>query len=363
MFWKHKHFDNFSRRLHLKLADGLSGMSATDIGRMALDSNAWQAARLIFHSGLAASVQRESIFPYTVFPFIGQTDLVATGKWLPFGAVPDATFVLYNLQSCSHPFPFASLSYEVSESTKTGAKKQISTSQGLEGQKKTAAGKSSTPKSQVLTGTDPGKSLSIKEKYVEGRPRFPDLMKKPVWRERYDTNDPPAIFFINSELECEQVSVGEGISRNKKVRGIDVGAGYVRVQLAELDSQKYKFVFDGIEPLYSQPEIKIDTVTTELIILPGHTHPVISLPHLIDENGEINSLAFCKDQYGSQRPRRGCFVEMKISGETFYRAFILESGVHNGVSLTAISVETFDLMSVALDLQEDYKNLSELYQE
>ena len=126
-FWKSKHFDESSRHLHLKLASGISGMSSTDIGRIALDRYAWNAARLIYDTCQAASVRSESVYPYTMFPFIGSTNLTASGKWISCGAIPEATFVVYKLQSCSHPFPFESLTYEIEDSKRVSTRKYHST--------------------------------------------------------------------------------------------------------------------------------------------------------------------------------------------------------------------------------------------
>ncbi len=345
LFWKHKHYDSFSGRLHLKLADGLSGMSATDIGRMALDPNAWRAARLIFHSCMSASAQREPVYPHAGFPFIGETDLVVSGKWLSNGATPDATFVVYSLKSCSHPFPFASLSYEVSDNQKVGAKKYSPTNQVQPNQQKTSLRNGSTTNSQKLTNTDPGTTLSNKEHWSNGNPRFPDLIQKSVWRERYDTNDPPAIIFLNSVVQDEQVSVGEGSSGNENTRCIDVGQGCVHTRLSEIDPKKYKFVYDGIEIVSTQPTLQSETVTAELITLPGYTHPVISLPHLVDENGEINSVSFCTDKHRSQRLRRGCFAEIKINDILFSRVLIVEMEDFQNWSVVAVRVNNFDLRS------------------
>lgn len=343
LFWKNKHFDSYSGRLHLKLADGLSGMSATDIGRMALDPNAWHAARLIFHTGMSASVQRETVYPYTGFPFIGETDLIVAGKWLSNGSTTDATFVVFSLKSCSYPFPFTSLSYEVPDKQKVGAKQHSSANQVKENRQMTSFINVSTVKSQNLAGIDPGISLSNKEHWAKGNPRFPDLTQKHVWRERYDTIDPPAIVLLKSVGRDELVSVGEGSSNNENTRGVDVGHGHDHVQLSEIDPKKYKFVYDGIELVSTQSTLHAESVTAELIILSGYTHPVISLPHLIDENGEINSVSFCTDEHRSQRLRRGFFAEIKINKETNCKVFIVEMGDYLDWSVNVITVNDFDL--------------------
>lgn len=355
MFWKNMHFDHYSGRLHLQLADGLSGMSATDIGRMALDPIAWNAARLIFHSGMSASVQREAIYSYTGFPFIGETDLTVTGKWLSYGSKPNATFVIFNIKSCSHPFPYKSLSYEVSDNQKVGIKQQSSIQPGQDRAQKPSVGVGSSAKTQNLVRIDPGKSLSGKEKWVEGSPRFPDLTNKKIWRERYDTNDPPEIIFLKSPVHSENVSVGVEMSSSANIRSIDVGQGLDRVSLSDIDPKKYNFIYDGIELVSSQAGLH--AATAELVILAGYTHPVISLPHLIDENGEINSVSFCRDEHCIQRLRRGCFVEFKINEKLLSKVFIVETIDFHGRSVLAITMSNFDLNSAMELLVEENEAL------
>lgn len=352
LFWKNKQFDDSTSRLHLKLAAGISGMSASDIGRMALDQNAWRAARLIFHTCMSASVQRDPVYPYTGFPFIGETDLVATGKWISSGVTTDATFVVYSLQSCSHPFPFAALSYEVTDNKKVGVKKNNSTNQAQGSQRSTSIGKGATTKSQILADTDPGTSRSSKEHWAKGNPRFPDLAKKPVWRERYDTNDPPAVLLLKTAAQDEQVSVGEGRSSNGKTRGIDVGQGPVHTDLSEIDPKQHKFVHDGIKLATKQAKLLAETTTAELITLPGYTHPVISLPYLVDENGEIDPVSFCPDGRGGQRLRRGCFVEINESKKSHCRVFVVEKNNAESAVLT-MNVRDFDLQRAMERLIEE----------
>jgi hypothetical protein len=358
-FWKSSHFEVSTGHLHLKLAAGISGMSATDIGRMALDPNAWQAARLIFHSGMSASVQHVPIYPYTGFPFIGKTDLVATGKWLSSGDKSDATFVVYSLKTCSHPFPFNSLTYEVADGQKIGVKKNSSTNNGQENQQQKSIIKSSPSKSQTLADGDPGKSLSNKEHWAKGNPRFPDLTNKYVSRESYDTNDPPEVLLLRTAAQDDQISVGEGNSRNENIRGINIGQGHVYTKLSDIDPKHHKFVLDGINLAFAQAKLQAETTTTELITLPGYSHPVISLPHLIDESGEINSISFCSDGYGGQRVRRGCFVEIKGSEKAHHRVFIVEREKLQS-AVQAINVKDFDLRRAMEDLIEESKLLTNL---
>lgn len=342
-FWKHNNFDSHSGHLHLKLAESLSGMSATDIGRIALDNNAWRAARLIFDTCMAASTARESIYPFTGFPFVGETDLVCTGKWLSYGTTPIATFVVYQLKSCSRPFPFKSLSYETADNKKVVAKKNKPADQTPKSDNKTVTLKSTNIKTQSVVDTDPGKSKSSKEHWMEGTPRFVDLAKKRVWRERYDTIDPPATILVKDAAIDKQAGVGNGKNSNKKTRSIDVGKGYSRSELSEINPKQHKFVLDGIKLAIKRLKLQANKITTELITLSGNTHPVISLPYLVDEHGEINPISICDNGRGGERMRRGCFVEIIESEKMRYRIFIVERK-HIKDEVRAINVRGFVLL-------------------
>jgi hypothetical protein len=321
--YKNMQFVEVTGQLHLKLASGLSGMSAADIGRISLDHDAWRAARLIFDTCMAASVQREAIYPYTGFPFVGTTDLIASGKWLSNGDRPNATFVVFNLHSCSHPFPFESLSYESSDDKKVST--QTNDSKNVDGsQAQTFIASGVKPTTQTLSETDSGTAKASKEIWLKGKPRFPDLTGKRIWRERYDTADPPVIYFVEGVSPIERVSVGKGSSRNGSTREVDFGDGHHAVQLQDIDPKKYKFVFDGIKLARIQNESKFEIAETVLITLPGYTHPVISLPHLVDEYGEIHPVSFHVDSRGDTRCRRGCFVEFRGSESDYERIFIVE---------------------------------------
>ncbi len=103
--------DPGSRMLRIDLADKIPGTSAADIGRCSMDLIAAHAAKVVGNSCLRASIVGDPIYPLAFFPFEGMTSLIASGRWLSYGGVPKSTFLVYNLRSCSHPFPFRSLQY------------------------------------------------------------------------------------------------------------------------------------------------------------------------------------------------------------------------------------------------------------
>lgn len=106
-------FSKGSGHLKIELAAGIPGASAADVGRIFVDEAAWRTAVHVGASLLKASTAGLPAYPQAFFPFEGESDLVAAGKWLSFGDKPHATFLVYSLRSCSHPFPFKSLRYNL----------------------------------------------------------------------------------------------------------------------------------------------------------------------------------------------------------------------------------------------------------
>jgi hypothetical protein len=110
-----------TRQLKLTLGTNISGASAADIGRLHLDSDAWHAALLVGASCLKDSAANRQIFPQGIFPFQGKTTLTACGQWLSFAGQARSTFLVFSLRTCSHPFPFDSLRYELCNDSSEGS--------------------------------------------------------------------------------------------------------------------------------------------------------------------------------------------------------------------------------------------------
>lgn len=170
-------FDGQKRRLTIKLAPGMRGVSAADIGRVCMSSYAWHSAVGVGTSLLKASTCNEPAFPIATFPFEGTTDLVASGKWVSLGGVENSTFVVFSLRSCSHPFPFASLKYELQRA-------QESTG-GVDATAKTTLYLGPVDRNKhALAERDASNRLSEKAQEISFEHRFPDLAKKCVWKEK-----------------------------------------------------------------------------------------------------------------------------------------------------------------------------------
>lgn len=203
--WCEKKFDEERGHLHLKLAERISGASATDIGRIALDNHAWRSAANIFLTCLRAKSKNASVYPYASFPFEGESTLIANGMWLPFGETANATFVVFSLRSCSHPFPFKSLSYEVDKDFSLPNPE----SQNESGSKRRRVmSPRKNPKPAVLAESDPGEVKSSKSFWIQEKCRFPDLKNKSIWLDKMEVSEVNDVYLRAKDGGLSQIAFG-----------------------------------------------------------------------------------------------------------------------------------------------------------
>jgi hypothetical protein len=221
-------FDRASGRLTIKLVDKISGASASDIGRLFLNSHAWRSAVAVGTSLLKGAAASQQIFPQAFFPFEGTTDLVAAGKWISFAGSPNSTFVVFNLRSCSHPFPFSSLQYEVPDTGQRashgGHSNRATSFTGAPDNSDRAVRFTVAPDSQnqTLVERDASNRLPVKTQPIWLEQRFPDLTRKPVWKSKVlvDTDAAPESAISMSSYVTE-AAVGDSGSE-QRIRPINL---------------------------------------------------------------------------------------------------------------------------------------------
>lgn len=318
-FWTHKHFNPTTRHLHLVLANRLSGLSAPDIGRIAESKFAWRAAAGIYASCQKATAIGHPAYPYTGFPFEGATDLVASGLWLPFGDQENATFLAYRLRSCSHPFPFLSLSYEASDrKVRYGTADSSST-----GSKSVSRSSTRGQKSEVAE-IDPGANRAQRMGALTVQHRFPDLYRKQIWREKIEAMRQADVYLRHADGSLEQVAFGES-EGHSTTAAIDVAQPTVGETISKDVSLPW-FVRMGLKQIAADPAYASANQTTKIVAPTGMTHPVFSLPVVIDQDGVIDTTVLFARADGSTRQRRGCFVEVMNPAQIQYNLVILEGG-------------------------------------
>lgn len=335
VLWEHKNYDPSHGELYLKLAEGISGYAAEDTGRIANCREAWKSARMIYDSCLSASIQSLAIHPYTTFPFEGETDLAASGKWLSYQGVPNSTFVVYRLRSCNHPFPFRELRYEVSDRVRIEKPKKSSDPQASNA---SSARTSSTKHTgSILDGKDPGTAKRPKNLRIGRSMKFPDLVGKFIQRVKYETADRPEVMRLNQDGGIEKVSTGAGTSSGE-ARQVEL----VQTPREATPAGKDKlpsFVFDGISIALRQIGVDEKAATWIPVTLPGYTDPVISLPVLVDEDGVIDEIVL-RFADGTVRQRRACFVKISHEDQSVVNAFIVEASARHLKVQVVITDET-----------------------
>ncbi|MEF3062679.1 hypothetical protein V4C85_22820 [Ralstonia solanacearum] len=212
-------------RMTLQLADRIPRASAEDIARIAGSRLAWRAAAMIGASCVRAAQAHQAIYPQTIFPFEGTTTLRASGKWLSRGDDPKGTFLVYQLLSCSHPFPFKALRYRV-----TGTKKARNTSMAPAASPDTvpqetapSARKAKEPSQISLEEQDPSSQLAPATMPVHSNRRFIDLENKWVFADRSIAGQKPRASASSGEPISEH-AIGEPGS-TKRIREAQIVDG------------------------------------------------------------------------------------------------------------------------------------------
>jgi len=322
MLWSEKSFDPATKHLHIKLASRISGASASDVGRIALCHEAWRSAAGIYASCAAATSHKRTAYPYTAFPFTGHTTLQASGQWLSFAGEPDSTFVVYRLNSCSHRFPFETLSYEVDAlKAHRDAQKQASAgdarSDGMWA--KSGGGK------PTVSGHDLDVKKSGATRMTFGKTKFPDLSRKSVWLEKINTAGTSGVFMKRADGSVEQVAFGAGAhggqGRETDIVHADAERGYEPSKL-----MLPGFVTLGIRMAMAEITTPGNKAFAKVVIAPGCSEQVFPLPRLVDEDGVVDPITDCNNADKTIRQRRACFLRIEdMAGELIRLVIVIEA--------------------------------------
>ncbi len=313
--WQAKHYNQETGHLHLKLADRLSGVSAPDIGRIALSDTAYRAASYVYQHCASAFSQRQPAFPYMGFPFHGSTTLTASGMWLSFKGQEKATFLAFHIDSCSYPFPFRSLTYEADDRKARSPQRGAGTSDE-DGRKNVDRAKQA-----ILSDGDPGKAKSSRASIFDSPIRFPDLKRKQVRRERVVSCSSPGIWIRHKDGVLEQLAMGEA-DDSVGVRG---GGVQARLRPGEdngpLDRLP-RWVRAGIDLAYARVKKEGERLTHKILIPPGENSPVVQLPIVIDEDGVVDESCLHQMPDGHRRTRQICFAGI-CRGDQLLELFLI----------------------------------------
>lgn len=336
------HFDKSSGRLSMQLAAGISGASAADIGRMHMDPHAWRTAVHVGTSLLKGSLSSQGAYPQAYFPFEGQTDLFVSGKWLSFQDDPRATFIAYSLRSCSHPFPFRSLRYDVKDRTLASAHKNIRTQN--ESDTRVARKSAEDSPDQQLIDNDASSKLAKQRRPTWGSVRFPDLTQKTIWKNRALSETSTNSAFDGTRSTDVQHSAVGAPGSERRVRPIDFE---IRAkQNSEFPAPD--FLREIVDELKSLEGFKIQLLTDSE--QDGWTIPITVL---VSEDGEIDVNLFIEINANQLRERRIAVFSVEYKTEYVKIVAIESSPVHIKLYLPSKDDET-DLLETLSCAASDF---------
>ena len=209
-----------SHKIHL--APGISGRSASDIGRIAFSKIARESVELVANSCITASANGERIYPKSKFPFEGSTDLKASGNWLPFNGSERGVFLVFKLLSCSHPFPFSSLRYTSERMNSSNDSGQLKGGNKFDNPQEHFSKARKEEKSIVDQEPSSVKSTRSIRFFSTLQPKFPDLSKKTV--AKTDIEQVPTIMRSAKGISIiSGLSVGEG-GKDPKIQPIYISS-------------------------------------------------------------------------------------------------------------------------------------------
>jgi hypothetical protein len=320
--WQAKHYNQETGHLHLKLAERLSGVSAPDIGRIALSDTAYKAASFVYHHCASALAQRLPAFPYMGFPFHGSTTLTASGMWLSFKGQEKATFLAFHIDSCSHPFPFRSLTYEAED------RKVRTPQRGAQANAQHGSRVVDREKRTALSDGDPGKAKSSRSSIFDSPIRFPDLKRKQVWRERITSCSSPGMIIRHKDGGLEQVALGEA-QNSLGARGGNVEGGGKPCEGDGDPHQLPRWVRAGVALICTKVQKSPGSLTHRVLIPPGEHNPVIQLPMVVDEDGVVEDACLHEMPDGTKRTRQVCFIEIYRCDQPLKRFLVAEPVSHS----------------------------------
>jgi hypothetical protein len=205
---------------NLRLGPEMPYQAVAAIARIAFDPAAKKAFQGLVNSGVAATANKKPWYIKMGFPIDGLTDLNVRGLWLERG--PDRSFLALQILSCSHPFPFEKLFYELHPGqlggSSAGTSEQRDTARGQ------AGGRSASGGSRGLDAGHANQDLSplILDAEVEPSDPFPDLASKKMFQVRKEPV--PARGTAQSQSNDQPHAPAGSPHSNDAPRGVEVAA-------------------------------------------------------------------------------------------------------------------------------------------
>lgn len=210
--------------IHIDLGDDISGKAAADVARIALSDEARSVALGFWRALVANAESRSPAYPKVKFPFRGESIIRARGVLIR-GRCRDR-FVVHQLLSCTHPFPFKTLTYTAQGGPKPKARdtRDSALPASDPAQVKTTANRLGETAS--VADEEPKSRKKIFEVFLNNPAKFTDLTHKRIQR-------------VTPPLESPIQIVGSRVVSDLGV-GLGVGSGgALRARFSHETEQEY----------------------------------------------------------------------------------------------------------------------------
>ncbi|CAN7175055.1 hypothetical protein LJR161_000302 [Variovorax paradoxus] len=175
-------FRPVGRVASLRLGEDLTYHAASTVARIAFDPAARRAFKGLVNSGVAATANKKPWYAKMNFPIEGLTDLSVRGLWLERG--PDRSFLALQILSCSHPFPFEKLFFELHPAQSAGSSARASDLQGAADEHNGAGARNGGGRGLDVGHANQNLSPLILDAETEPSDPFPDLATKKMHQVR-----------------------------------------------------------------------------------------------------------------------------------------------------------------------------------
>lgn len=300
LLYERVNIDDTTGYMVLDLAVGMPYASASDIARIAGNPNAWAAALYVGLSCLKGSVEQKVAFPAAKFPFRGRTDLQVHGQWLSRGTRARQIFIVNRIVSCSHPFPFQKLTFNL-DGPSQGPKGGGRSSRG------SASGRSGKPKKPGLVEQDASAQLAPHTYTFRRERRFPDLAGK----------------FIGARRTLEAKGPSRAGAPSDPISSLALGCTGTSARVREavlVEDLPRTAIPDFLKPVV-EALLQLQGVQVQLLTGDADHGSTLPVGLLFDEDGVIED-GLLIEQNGHSRPRQLATFMVSKGGQRLIFVFI-----------------------------------------
>jgi hypothetical protein len=282
--WQDYEFNNETAHLKITLAQGISGASAADIGRIITSEVAFNAVTIVSKNITTSFANREKAYIKMPFPFTGKTKLQVKGQWLRINGTKDR-FVVSEIESCSHRMPYHSLNYVSHTKNLNLLAPESAEAQNRKQNPETACTQSQS-KVDMLVNEEPNLNRQTRMLNVPTKIRFPDLLGKEVIRVTPIRTD---MILIGHSSSSAKGSTGDGDGSSSDASKVDLclNAPFEAMGNKPLKSPTpaWSHYFEFLTELGHQPWIEnIEFLKLDSRQVEQH---FAQLPSFVDKDGEI----------------------------------------------------------------------------